>query len=81
MSVTLLLLVGLILGGCAKMGPEMWAGNPVKDSYECERDATAAGSAMMDASPLVRLIFGIKSTRELYDDCMKARGFQRRVQR
>jgi len=79
--VTLLALAAVVLAGCATVGPEMWVGNPVKDSYECQREASATGSAWMDASPLVRLMLGHKSTRETYEDCMKARGFQRRVQR
>ena len=78
---TLLALAAVILAACATVGPEMWVGNPVKDSYECQREASTTGSAWMDASPLVRLMLGDKSTREIYEEYMKARGFQRRVKR
>jgi len=78
---TLLMLVALFFVSCATVGPEMWVGNPVKDSYECQREVSATGSAWMDASPLLRLVLGHNSARELYEDCMRARGFQRRVQK
>ena len=75
-------LLALMLAGCGTMSPEMWvSADPARvqrDSYECEREAQTAGSLWMDASPLIRAITGIKSTHELYKDCMAARGYQRK---
>ncbi len=78
-------LLALMLAGCGTMSPEMWvSADPAqvqRDSYECEREARTAGSLWMDASPPIRLLTGIKSTHELYKECMAARGYQRKESR
>jgi len=74
------LVSGALLAGCATISPAGWDGNKAtleRDSSECERQALAAGSRWMDASPVWRAVFGIKSTAELYDGCMVSRGYQR----
>lgn len=49
-----------------------------QDHYVCERNATDAGNRLMDISPLWRWALGIRSTGELYDDCMAAKGYAKR---
>ena len=81
-------LVALLLGvfliaGCGSMSPDKWEprGEPMqlrRDSYECENEATRTGSAWLDASPLWRAGLGRKATWEIYDDCMRLRGYQER---
>ena len=81
MRVRYIIVAALVLAGCAKMGPEMWvSNNPEKvrlDSSECERDASAAGSAWMDVLQLMRRVTGTNSTQEIYQSCMELRGYQR----
>ena len=83
MRVRYIIVAALVLAGCAKMGAEMWVSkNPEKvrrDSSECERDASAAGSAWMDLWPLMRRVTARNSTQEIYESCMELRGYQRKT--
>ena len=75
-----LVLAGVVaIAGCAaNMSASRWQGNPTRDSYECSREAQWAGNALIDASPLWRRMLGYTWTGELYEECMEARGFQRK---
>lgn len=71
-------LLALLLTGCAagitETRAQFRAVAPA-DHYACEQEATRAGSAWLDASPLWRHGLGTKSTGELYADCLRARGY------
>ena len=61
----------------------MWVSkNPEKvrrDSSECERDASAAGSVWLDLWPLMRQLTARNSTQEIYESCMELRGYKRKT--
>ena len=77
-----LMMIGVIvatLAGCAPLGPETWVPRDdpkrlARDSYECQREAQAAGAPAL--TPLLNALEGRKSTRELYKECMQVRGYR-----